>query len=213
MKEKQIFELLRFYYLATSLKTKIRTAWIYWDVQSDRLESIAEHIYGTCILAISIHSQLKEDIDLDKVIKMLVLHELEEVKLGDFTDFDKGNPKHTVDPSLAIKEVLGDLLKAEEYELLISEFNERKTKEARFSYICDKLELDLQAKRYFDEGQLNMNNVSPLVMNSSAVQAILKNGVDNALDVFIEYDRPKYIGTNYEQVVDYAKTKSFINKQ
>lgn len=54
-----------------------------------RVESVAEHIYGTCILAISIDSQFELDVDLYKVAIMLVLHEIEEIKIGDLTPFDK----------------------------------------------------------------------------------------------------------------------------
>ena len=85
MKEKNI---LKFYLLATTLKEKIRSGLILWKVNKERLESVAEHIYGTCILAISIDSEYELDINLDKVLKMLVLHELEEVIIGDLTPFD-----------------------------------------------------------------------------------------------------------------------------
>lgn len=80
---------MKFYLLATELKDKIRSGWKIWNIDRKRVESVAEHIYGTCILAISIDSQFKLDIDLYKAILMLVLHEIEEVKIGDLTPFDK----------------------------------------------------------------------------------------------------------------------------
>lgn len=83
--ENKIKNLLQFYLLATELKDKIRSGWKVWNIDRQRVESVAEHIYGTCILAISIDSQFKLDIDLYKVIIMLVLHEIEEIKIGDLT--------------------------------------------------------------------------------------------------------------------------------
>ena len=49
---------MRFYLLATQLKYKIRSGWDekHWNVSKERIESIAEHVYGTCILAISLDS-------------------------------------------------------------------------------------------------------------------------------------------------------------
>lgn len=89
MKEK-LKNSMRFYMLATQLKYKIRSGWdkSHWNVSKNRLESIAEHVYGTCILALSIDSEFKTSLDINKVIKMLVLHELGEVIIGDITPFD-----------------------------------------------------------------------------------------------------------------------------
>ena len=68
MKEKNV---LKFYVLATTLKNKVRSGLLLWKVDKDRLESVAEHIYGTCILAIGIDSEYDLDIDLNKVLKIL----------------------------------------------------------------------------------------------------------------------------------------------
>ena len=87
--EQKIRNLLQFYLLATELKNKIRSGWKVWNIERERIESVAEHIYGVCILAISIDSQFELGIDLYKVVMMLVLHEIEEIKIGDLTPFDK----------------------------------------------------------------------------------------------------------------------------
>ncbi len=122
---------------------------IKWNVSKDRLESIAEHIYGTCILAISIDSEFNTGIDLNKVLKMLVLHELEEVIIGDITPYDKVTEEEKLNLGRkAVSEVLDGLIKKEEYEELLNEFNAHESKEAKFAFCCDKLEADLQAKKY-----------------------------------------------------------------
>ena len=89
MQEQKIKNLLKFYLLATQLKDKIRRGWEIWNIDRERIESVAEHIYGTCILAIAIDSEFDLNIDLYKVIMMLVLHEIEEVKIGDLSPWDK----------------------------------------------------------------------------------------------------------------------------
>lgn len=184
--EERFKSTMRFYLLATQLKYKIRTGWdgTHWNVSKERIESIAEHIYGTCILALSIDSEFETHLDIGKVIKMLVLHELGEVVIGDITPFDNVTPEEKMRREhAAIKEVLGDLIKKEEYFALLLEFDERKTREAIFAYHCDKLDADIQAKVYQDMGCQNPldkqeNNV---VFKSKRVQQMVQNGAQQHL--------------------------------
>ena len=67
---------LNYYVLCNKLKSVIRTGWKDWKVNRDRIESIAEHIYGVQMLAIAMKSEYEYDIDLTKVIFMLAIHEL-----------------------------------------------------------------------------------------------------------------------------------------
>lgn len=39
-------DVINYYVLCNKLKNVIRTGWLDWKVQKNRLESIAEHIYG-----------------------------------------------------------------------------------------------------------------------------------------------------------------------
>ena len=196
MKE-QLRSTMRFYLLATQLKYKIRSGWdkTHWNVSKERIESIAEHVYGTCILALSINSEFETNLDINKVIKMLVLHELGEVVIGDITPFDNITPEQKKEMEhAAIKEVLGDLLKKEEYFALLLEFDERKTQESIFAYHCDKLEADIQAKIYQDMGCQNPldeqeNNV---VFKSEKVQQMVQDGAKTAFDIWYGWDKSLY---------------------
>lgn len=80
---------LQFYETTHKLKTVIRSGWKIWHVKAERLESIAEHIYGVQMLALAMYSEYNYDIDLAKVSLMLACHELEEIAIGDLTPFDK----------------------------------------------------------------------------------------------------------------------------
>ena len=202
---------IRFYLLATQLKDKIRSGWneTHWNVSKERIESIAEHIYGTCILALSIDSEFETHLDIGKVIKMLVLHELGEVVIGDITPFDNITPEQKMrNEHTAIKEVLGDLIKKEEYFALLMEFDERKTREAIFAYHCDKLDADIQAKVYQDMGFQNPldkqeNNV---VLKSERVQQMVQNGAKTAFDIWYEWDKSLYADDEkFSALPDYIK--------
>lgn len=76
---------IKYYVLCNKLKNVIRTGWKDWKVQRERLESVAEHVYGVQMLAIAMASVYQYDIDILKVIFMLAIHELEEVVIGDLT--------------------------------------------------------------------------------------------------------------------------------
>ena len=70
---------LKYYVLCNKLKNIIRTGWIDWQVNKERIESVAEHIYGVQMLALAMYSEYQYDIDITKVILMLAIHELEEI--------------------------------------------------------------------------------------------------------------------------------------
>ncbi len=78
---------IKYYVLCNKLKNVIRTGWMDWKVQRDRIESVAEHIFGTQMLAIAMKSEFEYDIDIMKVICMLAIHELGETVIGDLTQF------------------------------------------------------------------------------------------------------------------------------
>ena len=156
--EKRLYDAMSFYLLATQLKYKIRSGWdeTHWNVSKERLESIAEHVYGTCILALSIDSEFETHLDINKVIKMLVIHELWEVLIGDITPFDNITPEEKMKiEHEAMEKVLGDLIKKNEFYSLLLEFDAKKTRESIFAHHCDKLEADIQAKVYQDMGCQN----------------------------------------------------------
>ena len=140
---------------------------------------------------------------------MLVLHELGEVVIGDITPFDNIAPEEKMEKEhVAIKEILGDLIKKEEYFALLLEFDERKTNEAIFAYHCDKLEADIQAKVYQDMGCQNPldrqeNNV---VFNSQKVQQMVQDGAETAFDIWYEWDKLLYADDErFSKLLDYIK--------
>ena len=212
MENNKIQNLLKFYLLATELKDKIRSGWKVWNIDRERVESVAEHIYGTCVLAIAIDSEFKLDIDLHKVIIMIVLHEIEEIKIGDLTPFDKvtKEEKRKIGKK-AVEEVLNYLNKKIEYIELIEEFEEMKTKESIFAKMCDKLEADIQCKIYCEENCIDINNKENAhLLKDLRVQKLLNNGEKMLADLFIENDRPIYTEKVFENIADYIKKNNIL---
>lgn len=48
---------VRYYVLCNKLKDVIRTGWKDWNVKRERVESVAEHVFGTQSLAIAMCSE------------------------------------------------------------------------------------------------------------------------------------------------------------
>ncbi|MBO5884682.1 MAG: HD domain-containing protein, partial [Clostridia bacterium] len=161
--EKKIKNVLNYYLLTSKLKDVIRSGWKMWNVKKERLESVAEHVYGTCMLAIAVWSETLPPVNLAEVLMTLAIHETEEVVIGDLTPFDKGYEDKKIKGQAAIKDVFKDLMAKEVFETLITNFDNQSTPEAIFAYKCDKLECDLQAKMYDEAGVMNIENAGTKV--------------------------------------------------
>lgn len=198
---------IEYYVLNNKLKNVIRTGWKAWNVNKERLESVAEHIFGTLSLAIAMYSQYGYDIDLSKVLYMLSIHELEEILIGDLTYWEISKEDKLKKGHQAVKEVLKSLIKKDEIEALIIEFDERKTKEAIFAYHIDKMECDIQCKLYDEEGCVDLNNQSNnIIFKDENVQNLLNQEQQSWSKMWIEYDKKRYIkDDNFIEVLDYVK--------
>ncbi len=212
----KIQNIIHFYVLASTLKDKIRRGWKVWHIERERVESVAEHIYGTCMLAIAIDSEYDFNIDLMKVIKMLVIHELEEIEIKDFTPFDKisQEEKRKIGKT-AVEDVLKDLTKKEELLELIEEFESMKTKESIFAKMCDKLESDIQCKLYCEEHCLDVNkNENKPILEDKRIQNLIENGSKTVADFFVENHKKEILHQDrvFEEIADYIKNNTLLKE-
>lgn len=188
--------ILEFYLTSTKLKYLIRSGWDkdHWDVLAPRLESVAEHVYGTCILAIAMDSEYDFNIDINKVIKMLVIHEIGEVIIGDITPFENVSieEKNKIEHE-AVMKILSPLSKCEEYYDLMIEFDKHETKESIFAYYCDKMEADIQSKYYQDNNYHHdlYDNVDNKFFNSDRFLNNLHES-ETAFEVWYKHDIDKF---------------------
>ena len=198
---------IEYYVLCNKLKNVVRTGWKDWGVKRDRVESIAEHIYGTQMLAVAMWSEYKYDIDLKKVLSMLAMHELEETIIGDLTQFQIDAKTKAEMGKKAVGEILTKLSGGSTLEELISEFEAKETNEAQFAYLCDKLECDLQCKLYDEEGTVDLTKQQE---NKTAkhplVQQFLNSG-DSWGEMWLKFGQAKYpYDAHFKEVSTYALT-------
>ena len=208
----KVGNVIKFYVLATSLKDTIRNGWLKYHVSKERIESVAEHIYGTCILAISIDSEFDTGIDLNKALRMLVLHELEEVIIGDITPYDNVTREEKLQKGKdAVDKILNGLVKKEEYVNLLDEFNAHITKESKFAFYCDKLEACLQAKIYTEKNVCNIfSEENKELMNHPKLKSLIENGASNLSDLFVGYDIDKFDDL-FKEIAKYVKENDICN--
>lgn len=187
-------KILKFYMLSNKLKNVIRTGWKYWAVEGERVESIAEHVFGTLMLAASIyaHSDKYEDLNIERVALMLALHETEEILIGDITMFDYDTVKTKKENGRKAVEKLFEDSETDKFLKIIDEFESGKTKEAKFAYMCDKLEADLQAYIYRDN--FNLKHANPTCLNDERIKTMRKAGLDRPDKFFLASDKPKFDG-------------------
>ena len=216
MNTEKIQNIIHFYVLASTLKDKIRRGWKIWHIERERVESIAEHIYGTRMLAIAIDSEYDFNIDLMKVIKMLVIHELEEIEIKDFTPFDKiTNEEKRKMGKDAVEDVLKDLTKKEELLELIEEFENMKTKESIFAKMCDKLESDILCKLYCEEHSLDVNkDENKQLLKDERIQNLIENGSKTISDFFVENHKKEILHQDkvFEEIADYIKNNTLLKE-
>lgn len=204
---------IEYYVQCNNLKNIIRTGWKNWNVKKERLESVAEHIFGVQMLAIAMYSEYKYDIDIKKVITMLALHELEEIYIGDLTLFEINDGEKAKIGHEAIIKVTNCLNSQNDIVDLILEFDERATKEARFAYYCDKLEADLQAKLYDEEGCVDLDNQSnnDLLLKPD-VNKLLKDGRSWS-EMWMLFDQERYnYDENFMEVSNYTLNHKISKK-
>ena len=199
---------IAYYRLCNRLKNIIRTGWKDWNVKRERIESVAEHIYSTQMLAIAMYSEYDYKIDLQKVLYMLAIHELEEIIIGDLTLFEISKDEKNKMGHEAVRQVIEPLQIKEDLYSLVVEFDERKTPEALFAFQCDKMECDLQSVLYDEEHCVDVHNQpGNISMHSEEVVELVQSGKSFS-ELWLTFSQNRYdYDENFLEVSNTAMKK------
>lgn len=156
MNKNEVVELLL--EIAT-LKWMPRTGWEMRGVP--HVESVAEHSYGVVFVALALADVLQdEELNLEKVLVMALLHDLAEVRVTDLpvsaTQLISDNVKRQAELS-AITELLAPLPSGERWKALWQEFEDRTSPEGCLVRDADKLERMVQCLRYEQVGSRGLD--------------------------------------------------------
>lgn len=143
--------ILDFFYTFANLKKIPRQGWIA-KLSIVNPESVADH---TCSMAMMgmIFSDL-ENYNTEKILKIILLHDLAESITGDMTPEQISKEEKIVLENNVVKKILNDLPPAlqTQYSILWDEYQSNNSKESKIVHQLDKLEMALQAKIYSNEG-------------------------------------------------------------
>jgi len=195
------------YCILCELKDKVRKGPIYWNVNVSRYEVVSEHAFGTQSIAWLMETYGDESLDIYKIVWMLAHHETEEAIMPDFTPYDPVSPERMLEMGRkAVKVIFGGLKKYEVLNSLLDEFNAKETPEAMFAYRCDKLEFNFRIKMYCDLELCTIEGGQAIVKNDPEIQKNIARGAKTVADLIAMHEIPKFIGTDFEQIVNCLKT-------
>jgi putative hydrolase of HD superfamily len=140
--------ILKFAHEISSLKSTKRTGWVRSLVADP--ESIADHMYRMALLAFMIPENA--NIDRNKIIKMALVHDVAEAKVGDITPHDGVSDieKRQLESKGMdfLVNVLENSSEAKEMKELWLEYENGQTLEAQIVKDLDKFEMICQAFEY-----------------------------------------------------------------
>lgn len=165
---------------------------------SDRNENDAEHSWHLAMMAIVLESHSDKTIDILKVLKMVLIHDIVEIDAGDTFIYDTvKNHTNTYEELLAAQRIFGLLPEeqAAEFIAIWQEFEDGKTDEAKFAKTMDRFEpllqntsnnggtwaeFDVPYQKVYDkkvaikEGSSTIWNYAENLINESVEKGVLK---------------------------------------
>src|SRR6267143_2587919 len=142
--------LVQFWEFAARLKSEARRGWLK-KLRLQRTESVADHSFALSLLCL--FEGERRGYNVERLLKLALLHDLEEAITGDLTPQDKELRGEDVvrTQKISAREQLLSYFPQENqraYRDLWSELENEKSKEAQLVHELDKLEMALQANEY-----------------------------------------------------------------
>ncbi len=113
-----------------------------YHLHSEKKENSAEHSWHVALAALLLAEHADERFDVDRVIKMLLVHDIVEIDAGDTYIYDEQAAKDKDEREQRAAERIFGLLSDDQRDHLMDlweEYEARETPEARFAYAVDRL--------------------------------------------------------------------------
>jgi len=141
-----INKIIKFLHLAEKLKYELRHGW----TSSGRQESVADHSWRVALLLILSAPHLNKRFNIEKALKMAIIHDLVEIYAGDtpffkITNLSQINNKNKKERKalMKIKNIMGEEFCKEIIDLW-NEFEDVQSYEAKIVKAFDKIEAQIQ---------------------------------------------------------------------
>lgn len=169
---------------------------------SNRPENDAEHSWHLAMMTIVLAEHSDKPIDVLKVLKMVLIHDIVEIDAGDTFIYDTAkNHTNTEEELIAAQRIFGLLptAQAQEFISIWKEFEDGQTDEAKFAKSMDRFEPLLQntsnnggtwaefnvpyqkvydKKKAIKQGSATIWNYAETLLNESVASGILKKEVE-----------------------------------
>ncbi len=136
----------RFLFEGAMLKRTWRTGYAFLG---QGRESVAAHTFGTMLCAFTL-GRGDEEVDLEKLLLMCLVHDLPEARMGDANAVHKRYLERKEEKAVA--HMVRDLPGGREIARLIEEFNKGESREAILARDADQLDMLISLKEHLDTG-------------------------------------------------------------
>lgn len=112
-------------------------------IEEGRRENDAEHAWHLAVMARLLAEYAREEIDVDRVIQMLLVHDLVEIDAGDAFVYDAAAREMQAEKERAAADRIFGLLPPDQAAALRAaweEFEARQTPESKFAFALDRLQ-------------------------------------------------------------------------
>ena len=131
-----------------TLKKLPRAGWLRAGIKDP--ESVAAHSWGVCWLTLAL---CPEDIDQGHALRLAVIHDSAEVRVGDITPYDGVS---RTEKALRETTAAADMFQSRpDLIALLDEYQAQETPAARFVHQLDRLDMAFQALRYARDTGVN----------------------------------------------------------
>lgn len=179
-----------------------RSGWGACGVPKKMVETVGAHTLMTQTYARSIYSEYKadyEDVNIDRVELMLLVHDVIEAETGDYMPGQISKEQKNAIEMKAMRKICKLLKIGNEIVELFAEFNEQKTADAKFAKQCDRVQCTLMAIRLGKLGYLTIERMKKMRAKTAWQRNRIKQVEESGLPLHIWWAQTDLKYNNYDK--------------
>ena len=138
--EKRLIDQIKFIVEVDKAKEIIRRTYV---TNSERFENDAEHSWHLALMAPLLKEYIKEDVNIERVINMVIIHDLVEIDAGDTFCYDKEGNLTKREREVKAADRIFNILPKDQAKIIYdlwNEFEEMKTIESKYAACLDRIQ-------------------------------------------------------------------------
>ena len=138
--EKRLIDQIKFIVEVDKAKEIMRRTYV---TNSERFENDAEHSWHLALMAPLLKEYIKEDVNIERVINMVIIHDLVEIDAGDTFCYDKEGNLTKREREVKAADRIFNILPKDQAKIIYdlwNEFEEMKSIESRYAACLDRIQ-------------------------------------------------------------------------